>query len=245
MPLLFSYGTLQQEDVQRSTLARTLDGHSDELIGFAPSRVKIDDARVAATLGMTPHANVTRSADDWSRVAGMVYAHTPKTAENRHVETPAVTFRHAVRDDVPAIVRLLADDPLGANREHNVAPLPEAYYSAFDAIDRDPNNELIVVESEGHTVVGVLQLTFIPGITYRGGWRALIEGVRIAAELRSSGVGKRLFEWAIARARARGCHVVQLTSDKSRADAIRFYERLGFVASHEGLKLHLPPAEIR
>ena len=92
-------------------------------------------------------------------------------------------------------------------------------------------------------MVGVLQLTFIPGITYRGGWRALIEGVRIAAELRSSGVGKRLFERAIDRARERGCHVVQLTSDKSRADAIRFYERLGFVASHEGLKLHLPPRE--
>jgi GNAT superfamily N-acetyltransferase len=90
-------------------------------------------------------------------------------------------------------------------------------------------------------VVGVLQLTFIPSITYRGGWRALIEGVRVAAAIRSGGVGRQLVEWAIARARERGCHVVQLTSDKSRVDAIRFYERLGFVASHEGLKLSLRP----
>ena len=159
------------------------------------------------------------------------------------MDTPAVSFRRAVREDLPAIVRLLADDPLGAKRESNATPLPDGYYSAFDAIDRDPNNELVVVESDAHAVVGVLQLTFIPSITYLGGWRALIEGVRIAAELRSGGVGKRLFEWAIGRARERGCHVVQLTSDKSRADAIRFYERLGFVASHEGLKLHLAPRE--
>jgi ribosomal protein S18 acetylase RimI-like enzyme len=155
------------------------------------------------------------------------------------VNTPAVSFRRAVRRDLPSIVRLLADDPLGARREAYAAPLPDAYYSAFEAIDRDPNNELIVVESDAHAVVGVLQLTFIPSITYRGGWRALIEGVRIAEELRSGGVGTTLFEWAIERARERGCHVVQLTSDKSRAGAIRFYERLGFVASHEGLKLHL------
>ena len=89
-------------------------------------------------------------------------------------------------------------------------------------------------------MVGVLQITFIPYLTYQGGWRALIEGVRIAAEMRSRGLGRTLFEWAIGRARARGCHMVQLTSDKSRPDAIRFYRSLGFVASHEGLKLMLP-----
>ena len=91
-------------------------------------------------------------------------------------------------------------------------------------------------------VIGVLQLTFIPYLTYQGSWRALIEGVRVASDRRSGGIGRQLIEWCIARAVARGCRMVQLTSDKSRADAIRFYERLGFVASHEGLKLHLVKA---
>jgi GNAT superfamily N-acetyltransferase len=149
----------------------------------------------------------------------------------------ALAFRRATRDDVGPIVRMLADDSLGAKRETYTVPLPESYYRAFDAIDRDANNELIVVEKEGQ-LIGVLQLTFIPYLTYRGGWRALIEGVRIAAEARNSGIGAQLFEWAIARARARGCHLLQLTSDKARPDAIRFYRKLGFVASHEGFKMH-------
>ena len=147
-------------------------------------------------------------------------------------------FRRATGDDVPHIVRLLADDPLGAKRERCETPLPTSYYEAFAAIDADPNNELVVVEANGQ-VVGVLQLTFIPYLTYRGGWRALIEGVRIDSRLRSSGLGRRLFEWAIARANERGCHLLQLTTDKMRPDAIRFYESLGFVASHEGMKLPL------
>ena len=133
---------------------------------------------------------------------------------------------------------MLADDPLGAKRESFTSPLPASYYAAFDAVDRDPNNELVVAILSDR-VVGVLQITFIPYLTYRGGWRALIEGVRVDASVRSGGIGKQLFEWAIARARERGCHLVQLTSDKARSDAIRFYENLGFVASHEGLKLHL------
>ena len=147
-------------------------------------------------------------------------------------------FRSAVRADLPDVVRLLADDHLGSKREENVWPLPESYYAAFDTIARDPNNELIVVEVDGR-IVGVLQLTYIPYVTYRGSWRAQIEGVRVDSSQRSSGIGRKLFEWAIERARSRGCHMVQLTSDKSRPDAIRFYESLGFVASHEGLKLHL------
>jgi GNAT superfamily N-acetyltransferase len=154
------------------------------------------------------------------------------------VKPAALAFRRARRGDLPAIVHLLADDPLGAQREADTWPLPASYGAAFDAIDADPNQELVVAEC-GDAVVGVLQLTFIPSLTYRGGWRALIEGVRVAAALRSAGVGQRLFEWAIARARERGCHLLQLTSDKTRPDAIRFYERLGFVASHEGLKLPL------
>jgi len=151
-------------------------------------------------------------------------------------------IRPASRADVSSIIRMLADDPLGAKRETCADPLPDSYYQSFEAISHDSNNELVVAEGDGK-VVGVLQMTFIPYLTYRGGWRALIEGVRVAAEVRSSGIGRKLFEWAIARARQRGCHLIQLTSDKARPDAIRFYTGLGFVASHEGLKLHLPPPE--
>ena len=133
---------------------------------------------------------------------------------------------------------MLADDVLGAEREEYTSPLPVSYLSAFDAIDADPNNELIVGELEGRTVA-VLQLTYIPNISRRGSWRALVEGVRVDASLRSSGVGRALLGWAIERAREKGCSVLQLTSDKRRREAVRFYESLGFVASHEGMKLDL------
>ena len=149
-----------------------------------------------------------------------------------------LSFRRARPDDVPAIVRMLADDPLGAKRERYETPLPNSYVEAFRAIDRDANNELIVACQDGG-VVGVLQLTFIPYLTYQGGWRALVESVRVDSRARSQGLGKALLEWAIARARERGCVMVQLTTDKTRAEAKRFYEGLGFVASHEGMKLHL------
>ncbi len=148
------------------------------------------------------------------------------------------TFRPAQRADLPAVVALLADDPLGAKRERFDDPLPQSYRDAFAAIEADPHNELWVAELNGQ-VAGVLQLTLIPYLTYQGGWRALIEGVRVAAVHRGKGLGKALFEWAISRARERGCHLVQLTTDKARPDARRFYERLGFVASHEGMKLLL------
>jgi GNAT superfamily N-acetyltransferase len=148
---------------------------------------------------------------------------------------PDLRFRQATRADLHVIVRMLADDALGARRETFATPLPGSYHAA---IERDPNNELVVAESAG-TVVGVLQLTYIPYLTYRGSWRALIEGVRVDSSQRAAGVGRRLLAWAIERAREKGCHMVQLTSDKTRPDAIRFYESLGFVASHEGLKLRL------
>lgn len=151
-------------------------------------------------------------------------------------------IRNATPGDLPRIVELLADDPLGAQREACVSPLPASYREAFAEIDRDPNNELVVVEDQAGRVIGVLQLTFIPYLTYKGSWRALIEGVRVARDHRSRGIGRRLFAWAIERARERGCRLVQLTSDKTRPDAIRFYESLGFVASHEGMKLHLAGA---
>ena len=139
---------------------------------------------------------------------------------------------------MPHIVRLLADDPLGSQRERYELPLPDAYLAAFEAIDRDPNNEVVVACRSGE-VVGVLQVTFIPSLTYQGGWRATIEGVRIDARNRGSGLGKAMIEWSVQRARERGCHLVQLTTDKSRPEAKRFYETLGFVATHEGMKLHL------
>lgn len=155
------------------------------------------------------------------------------------VEHRTLNFRRATKDDLPSIVKLLADDPLGSTRERYSVPLPQTYYDAYAAIERDENNELIVVEDADRQILGVLQMTFIPCITYQGGWRALIEGVRVASQVRSSGIGRQLFRWAIERARARGCHMLQLTSDKTRPDAIRFYESLGFVASHEGMKLKL------
>ena len=151
---------------------------------------------------------------------------------------PTLTFREAKRADLERIVQLLADDPLGSKREAFMLPLATSYERAFEAIVEDGNNELIVGEQAG-VVVCVLQITFIPYLTHQGSWRALIEGVRVAAESRSTGVGRRIFLFAIDRARERGCRLVQLTSDKARPDAIRFYQSLGFAASHEGLKLQL------
>ncbi|MCR9102480.1 MAG: GNAT family N-acetyltransferase [bacterium] len=147
-------------------------------------------------------------------------------------------FRSATRIDVAAIVRLLADDKLGQQREDYRDPLPEAYYEAFNRIDQDPNQELMVVELN-EQVIGTLQLSFIPYLTYRGGIRAQIEAVRIDKDHRGAGLGQDMMKWAIDRARSKGAHVLQLTTDKKRPEALLFYERLGFVASHEGMKLHL------
>jgi GNAT superfamily N-acetyltransferase len=156
------------------------------------------------------------------------------------MEEHSLTFRRARLADLERVVQLLAVDPLGRERESFTTPLERGYLQAFASIDADPNNELVVVE-RGGVIIGVLQITFIPSITYRGSWRALIEGVRVAAEARSAGVGRHLILWAIDRARDRGCALVQLTSDKARPDAIRFYQSLGFSPSHEGMKLRLQP----
>lgn len=149
-----------------------------------------------------------------------------------------VTFRRATAADVAAIVALLADDELGKTREDPGPLLNPRYAAAFAAIDADRNQFLAVVE-EGGEVVGCLQLSFIPGLSRIGLWRGQIESVRISSSRRGGGLGRRMFEWAIAECRRHGCEVVQLTTDKSRADARRFYEQLGFVASHEGMKLTL------
>ena len=148
-------------------------------------------------------------------------------------------FRRATIDDVPAIVALLADDQLGRLRDDPSPPLDRRYFQAFAAIDGDPNQLLAVAVGAAGEVVGCLQISFIPGLSRRGLLRGQIESVRVAASHRGEGLGRAMFEWAIAECRARGCGVVQLTTDKSRRDAHRFYERLGFVASHEGMKLVL------
>lgn len=154
--------------------------------------------------------------------------------------TPAVSrepilLREARRADVPQIVALLADDELGAGRE---GPADDAYFAAFDQIEADPRSHLLVAESSGR-VVGTLQLSTLPGLSRHGMLRGQIEAVRVAADQRGRRLGRAMIEWAIEEARGQGCGLLQLTSDKQRPDAIRFYQSLGFTASHEGLKLPL------
>jgi GNAT superfamily N-acetyltransferase len=146
-----------------------------------------------------------------------------------------VEIRRATAEDVPTIVALIANDQLGATRE---TPGDPRYLAAFEEIDADRNQTLAVVDRDGE-VVGTLQITFIPGMSRTGMTRATIEAVRIRADQRGEGLGQRFIEWAIEQARERGCGLVQLTTDASRADAHRFYERLGFKASHVGMKLPL------
>lgn len=144
-------------------------------------------------------------------------------------------IRRATRDDLPAIVTLLADDPLGAGREDTREPLAQAYTQAFEAIDADPDICLVVMERRG-AVIGTLQLSMTPGLSRQGALRATIEAVRIHSDARGAGLGTVLIDWAIAEARRRGCAMVQLTSDLDRTDAHRFYRGLGFQQSHAGFK---------
>lgn len=151
-----------------------------------------------------------------------------------------LVLREAVRADVPALVSLLAQDQLGARRDGiaNAADL-RAYEAAFEEIDRDPAHLLVVAGTPADTVAGTLQLSFLPGLARRGSRRAQIEAVRVAESQRGQGLGSAMIRWAVDEAARRGCTLVQLTTDKGRADAHRFYERLGFVATHEGMKLRL------
>lgn len=140
-------------------------------------------------------------------------------------------------DDLPAMVRLLTDDPLGSQRESATDIIRSPYLKAFQAIHRDTCHQLIV-GCMNNVVIALLQLSFIPHLTYQGGWRAQIEGVRVAPDRQGSGIGKRLIEHAIHLARERQCHLIQLTTDHRRPDALRFYQQLGFKNSHHGMKLH-------
>ncbi|MEH0545458.1 GNAT family N-acetyltransferase [Streptomyces sp. B21-105] len=145
-------------------------------------------------------------------------------------------IRAAVAEDVPAIVGMLADDPLGAQRESPDDLSP--YLAALERLAADPNQRLVVAVREGR-VVGSLQLTIVPGLSRRGATRSIVEAVRVHADERGSGLGTRFMEWAIEESRRENCQLVQLTSDVTRTDAHRFYERLGFTASHVGFKLQL------
>lgn len=164
----------------------------------------------------------------------------PRTDRTDPVSTPdaQLNVRLARRDDLPAVVRLLADDALGATRESPDEPLHPAYADAFDAMQAQRGNDLVVAELDGD-VVGCLQLTIIAGVSRRGMTRGQIEGVRVSAPHRGQRIGEVMVQWAIERCRDQGCRLVQLTTDRTRADAHRFWERLGFEASHVGMKLPL------
>lgn len=149
-----------------------------------------------------------------------------------------LTMRPATLDDLPAIIGLLHDDESGRLREDPSVPLDPRYVAAFAAIDSDPNQILVAAERDGE-VVGTLQLSFLPGLSFRGSWRGLIEAVRIASHLRNQRLGEAMILWAVEQCRERDCKMVQLTSKADRTAAHRFYARLGFVQSHVGMKLHL------
>jgi ribosomal protein S18 acetylase RimI-like enzyme len=149
----------------------------------------------------------------------------------------SITIRRARRDDVGSIVAMLADDRLGAARERLDDPLPETYFRAFEAVDRDPNIQLVVAHGADGAVVGCLQLCILPGLSSQGASRGLIEDVRVAAPSRSRGIGEQLVQWAVGEARARNCRLVELLTHNTRVDAQRFYERLGFARSHVGMTL--------
>lgn len=147
-------------------------------------------------------------------------------------------FRKAREEDLHSIVRLLADDELGSQRERFEDPLPTAYYEAFHAIESQIGNQIILAV-ENQKVIGCLQLTIIPGLARQGMKRAQIEGVRVDRNYRGKKIGEKLFKEAISIAKSEDCGLVQLTTDKQRSDAHRFYEKLGFIASHEGMKILL------
>lgn len=204
----------------------------DEVVAWARARDAeevelwaVDENRVArafyARKGFVPSGQV------------MALPSNPALMESHYVLS--LVFRTARADDVPALLALIADDAISAARTGEYGP---GHAAAFAAIDADPNNELIAFELKGE-IVGTMQLTYIPGISRGGATRLQVEAVRVASHLRGQGWGRKMMEWAHAKGRARGCALVQLTSDKNRADAHRFYRSLGYAQSHEGFKLQL------
>jgi ribosomal protein S18 acetylase RimI-like enzyme len=151
--------------------------------------------------------------------------------------TSSISIRRARREDVEAIVRMLADDPLGSGRERIEEPLPACYFRAFEAVDHDPRIQLVVAEDNDGAVVGCLELCILPGLSSQGASRGLIEDVRVATHCRNRGIGEKLVQWAVAEARGTGCRLVELLTHHTRVDAQRFYKRLGFQPSHVGMTL--------
>ncbi len=149
-----------------------------------------------------------------------------------------ITIRRATKDDLIQIIRILASDKLGKLREDLSSEVSENYYAAFGKIDKDSSQMLVVAENENEEIVGTMQLSFIQYLSYRGGLRAQAETVFVREDCRGKGVGSKLMMFALDEAKQRGAHLIQLTTDKQRPEAVRFYEKLGFNASHEGMKLH-------
>ena len=224
--------------------ARVNDDESTEVGWFAlddlPDGLAPNSRRKLATaLAFDGRARFTGDGvdDDGYAAVPDAGAGAPVAAAPLAVLDPSgVRLRRATIDDVAAVVALIADDQLGATRD-DPADLT-AYLRAFAAIDADPAQLLVVLE-DGGAVVGTMQLSFVPGLSRRGATRAQVEAVRVAASQRGRGLGEQMVRWAVDEAARRGCALVQLTTDKSRVDAHRFYERLGFTASHEGFKMSL------
>jgi GNAT superfamily N-acetyltransferase len=201
-------------------------------------RVCGDDSDIRDSRGEErPYARISNHA--------VVASHPSRHVDTRllKIKSPfvsdsfSITIRRARRGDVEAIVRLLADDPLGGPRERVETPLPDVYFNAFARLSDNPHVMLMVAESETGEVVGCLQLCILPGLSSQGASRGLIEDVRVAARLRSRGIGEKLVRWAIDEARRHGCKLVELLTHQSRIDAQRFYARLGFAASHAGMTI--------
>ena len=220
-----------------SGLARVNDDESTEVGWFALDALPDGLAPNSRRKLATALAFDGRARFEGDRYGVVPDAGAPVAAAPLAVLEPAgVVLRRATIDDVAAVVGLIADDQLGATRD-DPGDLT-AYLRAFAAIDADPAQLLVVLE-DGDAVVGTMQLSFIPGLSRRSATRAQVEGVRVAASQRGRGLGVQMVRWAVQEASRRGCALVQLTTDKSRVDAHRFYERLGFTASHEGFKLSL------
>ena len=173
---------------------------------------------------------------DDSKAHLFVIACAHDLAETAGMSKPRLAIREATRDDLPSLIRLYADDDLGQTRE--ASAVDETYEAAFSAIEKDANHILAVGEIDGE-ILGTLLLSFLPGLSRHGAWRGQIESMRIARHQRGKGLGRQMLDWAIAEARQRGCDLVQLTSDKSRPDAHRFYQVAGFTPSHVGFKMIL------
>ncbi|NYG07543.1 ADP-ribose pyrophosphatase YjhB (NUDIX family)/GNAT superfamily N-acetyltransferase [Phycicoccus badiiscoriae] len=230
--------------------ARVNDDESLEVGWFAldalPEMMERSRVRLERALAFTGHVWFERAATPTDRYAAGSDDGPPPAAVGAPLAAldaggRPVVLRRATREDVPAVVALIADDQLGATRE-SPGELA-AYLRAFAAIDADPA-QLLVVLDDGGVVVGTMQLTVIPGLARGGALRAQVEAVRVAGSQRGQRLGEQLIRWAVAEASRRGCALVQLTTDKRRADAHRFYERLGFTASHEGFKMALSGRQV-